>query len=358
MLKILDRYILKKFLTSYVFVVMVLVSVICIIDMTEKNDKYLQNKLPMMEILAYYGDFALYMGNFITPLMVFITTVFVTSKLASHTEIIAILSSGVSFKRFMRPYFVGATLLAVVSFFANAYLIPNSNKSRLEFERAYLERQFYFDDQHVHIKLSPESYLYLKSYNNSSNTGYRVTLETIEGNELKSKLTARRMKWNREKESWTLYNWQQREINGMEEIVTKGNELDSAFNLLPKYFENQEKEYEALTLPELDMAIADLQSRGSETWKEYEIEKFVRYTSPFAILILTFIGITVSARKARGGTGVQVAIGFVLAFVYIIFFMFGRTLAEKGTLTPIIAVWIPNIVFGCIGVYLYRTVPK
>ncbi|BDC98085.1 LptF/LptG family permease [Persicobacter psychrovividus] len=358
MLKILDRYILKKFLTSYVFVVLVLVSVICILDMTEKNDKFLKNHLPVSEILSYYGDFALYMGNFITPLMVFITTVFVTSKLASHTEIIATLSSGVTFKRFMVPYFIGAGLLASISFVANGWVIPNSNKSRLEFERAYLERQYYFDDQHVHIKLSPDSYLYLKSYNNHSNTGYRVSLETIEGNELKEKLTARRMKWNQEKKAWTLFNWQLRKIDGMSEVVTKGNELDSAFNLKPKYFENQEKEYEALTLPELDAAIADLQSRGTDTWKQYQIEKLVRYTAPFAILILTFIGITVSAKKARGGTGLQVAIGFVLAFVYIIFFMFGRTLAEKGAMEPLLAVWIPNIVFSVIGIFLYRSVPK
>ncbi|BDD06085.1 LptF/LptG family permease [Aureibacter tunicatorum] len=358
MFKVLDRYILKRLLTTYVFVVMIIVAVVVVIDMTEKNHKFIQHNLGFAEIAGYYMDFAPYIANFITPLMVFITTVYVTSQMASHTEIIAILSSGISFKRLMVPYLIAGGIIASASFYLNGWVIPNTNKDRLAFETTYFKRKYHFDESDVHIKVSPDTYLYLKSYNVNSDQAYKVTLEKIDGNQLISKLSARRMKWNEDIKKWQFIDWEIRDINGTQEIFTHGDKLDSALNLTPKYFSNNYKLYEALTLNEIDKKIADLESRGADNVKVYRIEKYIRYMSPFAVVILTLIGLVVSSRKARGGTGYQIALGFVLAFIYIIFFMFSRSLAEAGSTNPILAVWIPNIIFAIIGVFLYTRVPK
>ena len=358
MLKLLDRYIIKKFLTSFFFVVLVILSVVVVIDLTEKNHKYLQAGLSVKEIYGYYLNFIPYIANMVAPLMLFIATVYVTAQLARHTEIVAILSGGVSFNRLLRPYMIGAAVVAIIAFWMNGWVIPNSNKKRIEFEEKYFEGQFVYEDRDVHVKVAPNTYLYFKSYNNNSDVANQITLERIEGNILKSKISARRMQWKSETENWQLKDWVKLEIENDKEIITKGAKLDTALNLTPRYFTRQHKLNEALTLDELDEYIDDLNERGADNTIIYKIERYIRYTYPFSFFILTFIGVVVASRKTRGGAGFQIALGFTLAFIFILCFTFTRSLAEQKTMDPLLAVWIPNIIFLGIGLYLYRIAPK
>lgn len=357
-MKKIDWYILRKFLGSYVFVVLIIVSVVCIIDITEKNEKFIANSLDAKEVLAYYVDYFPYVANMITPITVFIAVVFVTARLASHTEIIAILSSGVSFVRLMVPYFIGGLLIGALSFVLTGWIIPQANKDRVAFEIAYFEKPFFFSERNIHIKVGPDLYLYIESFNNRSNRGNRFTLEKIQDNNLKEKLSAEVIQWDEQAERWKLVNWKKRSFEGFLEQVTYGQEMDTALNILPKDFENTYRLYETFTITELDRYIEELRSRGADDIEVYLIEKYFRFTSPFAILILTFIGLIVSARKMRGGAGFQIALGFLIAFIYIIFFIFTRSIAEVGGMDPALAVWIPNLIFAVVGLIMYKTVPR
>lgn len=357
-MKILDWYILKKFLKSYLFVVFVIELVVVIIHITEQNENYIKHELSFKQILEYYLDYIPYIAGMITPITIFITVVFMTSQLAQHSEIIAMLSSGVSFRRLMRPYMIGASLIAILSFYFGGWVIPTGNKDRVAFELQYIKGAYHFTDRNIHIKIAPTTLLYLQSYNVNNNVGYKPTLETIEDGVLMDKLEAARMEWQEETEKWRFTNWRKREIEDMEEIFSYGKSLDTTLRIHPKDFASDYSRFETLTMNELYTYIDELKLRGADDIEVYEIEKYIRYTSPFAALILTFIGLGVSARKARGGAGFQIALGFLLAFIYIIFFIFSRTSAEAGSIAPIIAIWIPNIIFTTIGLIIYQTVPR
>lgn len=357
-MKIIDQYILKKFLGTFLFVVLLLVSIVTVIDFTEKNDDFIESKLGVVEILGYYLDFIPYVASLITPITVFIAVVFVTSKLAGNTEIIAILSGGVSFRRLLFPYFLGACLIAGVSFWLNGWIIPNANKDRIEFELKYVKSPFYYDESDIHIKVAPEAYAYMENYNNNSEVGYRFTLEKIRGNEMLEKLSARRIEWDSASTKWKLKDWTLHTFSGEEETVESGSEMDTTINIHPDDFGSTYQMFETMTMPELDNYIAKQQERGGNDIPIYRVEKYIRYMSPFTAIILTFIGVIMSARKARGGSGFQIALGFLIAFVYIIFFIFARSLAEVNSITPLLAVWLPNIVFTAVGLVLYNTVPR
>lgn len=357
-MKLLDRYILKQFLGSFVFTVLIICSVILVIDITEKTEKFVKASLSFEQILGYYLDFIPWIANFITPLTVFIATVFVTSRLAGRTEIIAILSSGVSFRRMLFPYMIGAIMIAVVSFVLTGWIIPDSNKTKRAFELEYLKGKYYYDQTNVHMQVAEGKYLYIRNYNNQADVGYNFTLEKMDSTRLLEKLSASRISWKAEEEKWTLTNWNRHIFNGAEEVIEKGNALDTALAIHPSEFENLEKNYEAMTIPELNAEIKKLRFRGAGNVEFYLVEKYTRFTSPFAVLILTFMGVIVSARKSRGGTGFQIALGFLLSFLYILFFIMSKSIAEAGGMPPIISVWIPNILFGGISLLMYKYVPR
>lgn len=385
-MKLLDRYILRQFLSTYVFVVALLLAVITVIDLTEKTDKYAKAQLGFVEILGYYGNFLPWIAGLITPITVFIATVYVTAKMAGHTEIVAILSSGVSFRRLLLPYFVGAALIAGVSFWLNGWIIPNSNKSRLAFELEYLKPKTSSSFRNIHMQVSKNVFLYLQSYNSNSDKGYQFTLERFKNRKLIEKLTAKRIEWDTTKNKWTLYDWEITQINdifepasmkpdttqqvdslsnppldtkiGKEILKTGKTPIDTTLAIHPNEFDNDYRKYDGLTLTELNKYIKTLKSRGSAGIDVYEVEKYTRFASPFSIFILTFMGVIVSSRKSRGGTGAQIALGFALSFVFILFFMMFRTFAEAGSLPPAISVWIPAIIFGAISGVMYRYVPR
>jgi lipopolysaccharide export system permease protein len=357
-LRLIDGYILKQLLTTFVFVVLILVTVICVIDFTEKNDDFIQNDVAGDLIFKYYMTYIPYMASLLTPITSFIAAVFITARMAGRTEVIAILAGGVSFRRMMLPYMIGAIMISIMSFYLNGYVIPNANKFRIGFELAYLKKPFYNKERNIHFKVAPNDYIYMERYNVNTDEGRNVTLETIIGNELIEKLTADRVKWNKDSSSWELINYEVRQFHPMEEVISKGKSLDTLINMSPSDFDNKERYYETLTMPELQAHIDLQMSRGADDTGIYLIEKYIRIMSPFTVLILTFIGIIVSARKSRGGTGFQIAMGFLIAFVFIIFFILARAIAEAGTMNPIIAVWLPNIGFSIVGLIMYHTVPR
>lgn len=358
-MKLLDAYILKRFLVTWVFVIAMITLIICVVDYTEKLDNFVKRNPSTSEVIFdYYLNLIPYWANTISPLMVFISAVFMTANMAARTEIIAILSTGVSFQRFMLPYFMGAALISGFTFGMVSYVIPRANKTRIAFEKKYVEGEFYYSGRDVHLKIAPNVYAYLESYSNTTNTGDRFTLERMEGNELKEKLSSNRIEWNAKKRKWTVYDYTIRTIDGAAETLTKGTQLDTTLNLRPSDFESQYRRWETFTLTELNAYIAQLRLRGSDGIETYLIEKYTRFANPFSVLILTAIGVIVSARKARGGVGLQIALGFGLAFAYILFYLLSSGIAAKGDINPLLAVWLPNLTFTFIGLVLYRTIPR
>lgn len=358
-MKILDVYILKKYLSTFVFVVVIVIAVVMVIDYTEKNEDFISKHVPLRSIAVdYYLNFIPYVANLLSPLLIFISTVFVTARLASRTEIIAILASGVNLFRILVPYLLGSGILAVMVFYMNGWVIPKANHQRHQFENQYVRGKFFFDKRNVHFKVSPQSYVYLESYNNSINCGYTVSIETIVDGKVLDKISAARMLWLNDKGKWRLEYWRKHSFDGMNETMQKGDFLDTSIHLKPADFETQHMLYEQLTLDQLNAHIQLLSERGAENIEPYLVEKYERFAYPFAIIILTIIGVIVSARKSRQGVGAQIALGFVLAFVYILFLLVGRSLANVGGLSPAMTAWIPNGVFALIGAVMYFRLPK
>lgn len=359
-MKLLDRYLIRRFLTTYVFAVFIIVVVILVIDFVEKNDDFLQRSAPMRAILfQYYANLAPYWANYISPLMIFISTVFFTAKMASHTEIVAMLSAGISFRRIMRPYFIGASLVATFSFVMVGWILPKANKVRIQFENTYVREKFYFSDRDFHTAVAPNVYAYFSSYNNEAKTGYDFTLEKIEKNKLIEKLSARRITWDDSTERWKLYDYRIRKYGiSKDKLIFGQAPLDTTLTLSPEDFESSKAKHETFTIPELQERLKVIQLRGGEGIAPYQIEYYQRFATPFAVIILSLMGLIVSARKARGGVGVQIAVGFVLAFVYILFYILSKGIAESGNMPALLAVWLPNIVFGVIATIMYFTVPR
>lgn len=376
-MKILDRYILKSLLSTFFFVVLILLAVITVIDLTEKMDKFAKAGVSSAQIAGYYVDYISWIGSFITPITMFIATVYVCARMAGHTEVIAILSSGVSFRRFMLPFFIGAGIIGIISFVLNGWIIPDSNKSRLAFDVQYLKNKFYYDKRNIHIQVAPDVYLYMQSYNNNTNTGYNFSLERFSENRLIEKLTANRIEWDSTIQKWTLRDYKIKKVDRVFETTSNampavdtikttyvqdslvmGESLDTTLVIHPKEFESDYRKYDGMTLNELNAYIRTLKARGSTGVEAYEVEKYTRYSSPFTIFVLVFMAVIVSSRKSRGGTGLQIAVGFILSFIFILFFTLFRTFAEAGSTPPQISVWIPNITFALISLGMYKYVPR
>jgi lipopolysaccharide export system permease protein len=364
-MKILDRYIIKKILSTFLFVMLILIAIIVVIDLTEKIDKFTKNNLSGGAIFGYYLDYVPWVAGFISPIIIFIAIVYVTSRLAAHSEFIAMLSSGISFVRLLWPYFLGALILATVSFVLNGWVIPKSNRERIEFEMQYIRSRVYSDRQNIHMQIEPNVYMYIQNYNNQSNTGYQFTLERFDSNRLVDKLSADNISWDSTKNKWTVKYWKRKKVDDLffpghlpKRVSDEGTSLDTLLSIVPADFQNEDRKYDGMTLTELNKHIDKLRFRGSTGVEVFEVEKHIRYASPFTIFVLVFMGVIVSARKSRGGTGFQIALGFFLAFVFILFFMLTRTFAEAGSLSPWMAAWIPNLIFTTISLGMYRYVPR
>ena len=357
-MNILNKYILKKFLTTFLFVVGIMVLVVVVIDFTEKNNKFIQNNITKGEILNYYLAFIPYIISLVTPITAFIATVYVTAQLTMRTEIIAILSSGKSFLSIIYSFFLGSIIIAITSFALNGWVIPHLNKERVAFEVMYIKSPFYFSDKNVHFKVEENTYLYLERYDNNMEIGYNVTLENFEDNTMKNKLFARQIIWDRETDKWKLRSWKSRELKSNMEVITHGLELDTALLVNPTDFDNNYRLSETFTMNELNDFIKLQNLRSADDIDIYKIEKYIRFAQPFTVILLVILGVIIASKKSRQGTGYLIVLGFSFAFTFIIFFVMSRAFAENGSINPLLAIWLPNLLFGLVTIYMYKLVPK
>lgn len=353
-LPILDRYILGKFLGTYFMATLLFLAVIAMFDVTEKLDAFLT--APLKETLFdYFLSFLPYFANQLSPLFVFISVIFFTSKMAGNSEIIAILSSGVSFRRLLRPYMIGAAVIAALTFVLSNYLIPPTNVRRINYTNKYVRNKRVDTGVNVQLQVKPGVVAYFGRFDNTNKTGYRFSLDRFEDKKLMSRLTAQTITYDSTKMyQWQVHDYMIRDFNGMREKITKGQSLDTVLTIEPKDFLISSNDQETLTTPQLTEYVEKQKMRGVANIKAFEIERERRYASTAAAFILTLIGMSLSSRKVKGGMGLNIGIGLALSFSYILFSTVTSSLAVSGLTTPLIAMEIPNVVYLLIGLYLYR----
>lgn len=350
--KILDLYIIKKFLGTYFFAILLILAITVMFDINEKLDSFL--KAPIhATIFDYFLNFLPYFANQFSPLFTFIACIFFTSKLADNSEIIAMLSSGVSFRRLMRPYIVSAAVIAALTWVLGAYIIPPANVKRIEYTNTYVKNKRVDYGSNIQMMVAPGEIAYMSRYDNTTRTGYRFSLDKFDGKRLVSRLTANTIRWD------SLYHWQVRDymirdIDGIREHIKRGSRLDTMIPFEPRDFLISKNDQETLTSPQLQEYIARQKERGVANIEAFEIENERRYAMCAAAFILTVIGMTLSSKKVKGGMGINIGIGLVLSFSYILFMTVTSTFAISGYTSPLVAMWIPNMIYIVIAIVLYR----
>lgn len=351
-IKLFDLYIIKKFLGTYIFSILLLLAIVVMFDINEKLDAVLT--APWKEtVFDYFMNYLPYFANQFSPLFTFIAVIFFTSKLADNSEIIAMLSSGISYKRLMVPYMVSAAIIAFSSYMLAAYIIPTANIKRIEYYNKWVKNKSVNYGTNIQLQVTPGVIAYMSRYDNKTKTGYRFSLEQYDKKILKSRLTAQSVRYDT-LNRWVLQNYSIRNFNDLRETITYGTKKDTILNMEPKDFLISKNDQEVLTTPQLKTYIERQKSRGVANIKNFEIELHKRYAMTAAAFILTIIGLTLSSRKVKGGMGVNIGIGLVLSFAYILFTTVTSTFAISGYTSPMVAMWIPNIVYLFIAIYLYR----
>lgn len=356
----LDVYITKKFIFTFFIALLLIIGIVIIFDISEKIDNFVSNEAPLKAIIFdYYLNFIPYFMNMFSPLFVFITVIFFTSKMASDSEIVAILSCGISFHRLMVPYMFSAAIIAAFSLCLNLFVIPDANKERVEFEAKYVKKATSNTGRNVHYQISPGEFVYVESFSTWNNTAYRFTLERVENNQLVSKLSAETAVWDSTFCGWKLKKYFIRDYtHGMEDHIRSGKQLDTVINLRIEDFYMKDKTIETLNYRELNTLIETQKMRGDANVKKALVQKHTRFSLPFSAFILTLIGVSLSSQKRRGGIGWNLGIGLALSFSYILFMRFSEMFVYTGTLPPGIAIWLPNILYAIIAAFLYRIAPK
>lgn len=355
---ILDRYILKKFIATFVAIILMLSLIVALVDFANKNDSFIRHEFSRAQVLDYYRVFLPFIVNFLTPIIVFITVIFITSRLAQRTEVIAILSSGMSYARFMRPFLLGAVLISLFSFVLMGWVLASANKRRIDYDDQIGVSVFFLPAKYLHIRVSPTEYLYIEKYRSVSNTGTNATIETILENEVVEKFYAKTVDWIEDRGMWVFRDWTLRVLGGMKENISQGSMIEKQLNIDPKDLAMNPRLYEMQTLPELLRHIRELKTKQADSVRYFITEMHIRFMVPFASIILTLMGVLVASYKSRRGAGLQISFGIALAFVYIAMFLFTRGYAEvKGT-NIFLTIWTPNLIFSFITYVMYRLVPK
>lgn len=333
--------------------------IVVVFDISEKIEDFIQKEAPLKAIVFdYYFNFIPYFINLFSPLFTFIAVIFFTSKMASRTEIVAILSSGVSYQRLLLPYMVSATVIAILSLYLNNFVIPHANQKRIAFEDQYIKNQFFNNERNIHKQISQGTYIYIEGYNVATNTGSKFSLEKFHKGKLFYKLIAESINWNDTTNKWNIYNYYIRYINEMDEVIKKGYRIDTSLALAPKDFGRKDNKIETKDFAELNEYIESERMKGSNNIELYEIEKYRRIAFPFATFILTLIGASIASRKVRGGIGMHIGLGIGISFTFIMFMQVSTTFAAGGLVSPMIAVWIPNILFGFLAWFLLKFAQK
>ncbi len=357
-LKRIDYYIITKFLGTFFLAIALIISIAVVFDVSEKIDDFMEHNAPFSAIVFdYYLNFIPYFANLFSPLFTFIAVIFFTSKMAENSEIIAIFSSGISFHRLVRPYMISAGIIAVMTFALSGYIIPQANEKRLNFQEVYVKSKRVSDVAKVQMEVSPGKILYIDYFDKNTNRAYRVSLEKFEGKTLVSRMTAETLSWDSAYQ-WTAKKYMIRDFDGMYEKLTTGAVIDTIIPVEPSEFFIYSGMYEQMGNNELKAYIDKQKNRGIGNIKEFEIEYEKRFAFPFAAFILTIIGVSLSSKKIKGGMGLNLGLGLLISFSYIMFYTVSSTFAISGALSPLMAVWLPNIIYAIIATYLYRRAPK
>ena len=354
-MKIIDKYIIRTFLMTFFYSIGLIVAIAIVFDFSEKVDDFIDRQAPASAIaFRYYLNFIPYFANLFSPLFVFISVIFFTSRMANRTETVAIFCSGISFPRFLVPYFVAASCIALLSLYLNNYIIPRSNEKRLAFENQYIRNPFVFKYRNIHRQLDKGNFIYFESFNNYDNVGFRFSNERFNKGEMYYKLSAERIVWDSIVSEWRIEQYTIREFDGMNEKILKGNNLDTSYAFTPEEFKRRESNIETMDTPELIQFIRNEKARGVANTAYMEVERHRRTSFPFATFILTIIGVSISSKKVKGGLGMQLGIGIFIAFAYIMLMQVSTTFAIKADFSPLVSVWIPNAVFALVAVFLFR----
>ena len=362
-LRILDRYIIRKFLTTYFFAIALIIVVVIIFDAAEKIDDFLQGHATWGAILGeYYINFIPFFVNQFTGLFTFISVIFFTSKMAYDTEIIAILSSGVSFRRLMYPYFVASGVITLFALVLNLWLIPGANARRIEFERKYMQNsasgasQF---DRYTFRQLAPETFVFIKDFRGEKGEAGFMAIETYDGGRVVSSLQASSVVYHPETGRWTAPQYTLRRYEGdLDTLYRSEKPLDTLIDLVPEELGRVAELVQTMNSFELAQFIRAQKRKGSDMVSLFQIEAYGRFAYPISTFILTLIGVSLSSRKVRGGTGLHIGIGITLCFSYIVLMRFVGEFAKGGAMPAWLAIWLPNLIYLGIGIYLYRKAPK
>ncbi len=351
-LKILDWYIIRKFLGTYIFAIILILAITIMFDINEKLDAF--TKAPLhATIFDYFVNFLPYFANQFSPLFTFIAVIFFTSKLADNSEIIAILSSGVSYRRLLRPYMISAAVIAAATYVLSAYIIPPANIKRIDYTNTYVKNKRVEYGSNIMIQVAKGEIAYMSRYDAPTRTGVKFSLEKFEDKQLVSRLTAQTIKWDT-LYRWRVQNYMIRDFHGDREYITSGTALDTIIPFEPRDFLISKNDHETLTNPQLQTYISRQKERGVANIKSFEIELQRRYAMCAAAFILTVIGMSLSSRKVKGGMGINIGIGLALSFSYILFMTVTSTFAVSGMTSPMVAMWIPNFIYAIIAIVLYR----
>jgi len=359
-LYIIDWYIIQKFLGTFFFTIALIILIAVVFDVSEKLDDFLESSAPLNKIVFdYYLNFIPYFAVLFSPLFTFISVIYFTSRMAYNTEIIAILSSGVSFRRLLIPYFISAFVLTLFAFMLNNFVIPHATAQRLQFEDVYYhDSPKVVSARNIHKQIEPGIFIYLETFNTITNSGRKFSMEKYENGKLVSKLMSDDIRWDSTLNKWRISNYFIRDYHNDNQDITSGRVIDTTLNITPEEFRRRENAIEAMNLRELNDFINEQKMQGTQDITLSLIEKYKRFSFPFSAFILTLIGVSVSSKKVKGGIGMQLGIGLLISFSYIVFMQFSAQFAISGSLHPIIAVWIPNILFVIIALFLIRLAPK
>ena len=364
-MKKIDKYILLKYLTSFFFCILLLTVIVVVVDISEKTDDFVKSNLSMKRIIIdYYFGFIPRIDAMLFPLFVFIAVIFFTSKMAGRSEIIAILSSGVSFRRFLLPYFVGGAFLSLLLWAGYQYVVPNANRKWGDFEKKYIDGPGNTDDgkgtkkKNLYFRIDSNTYAAIKSYDTVFKSGDNFSVQKFENNRMVYNLRALSFKWDTAGKKWALSNVLERQLNEMTETVKRSEKKYVNYNFRPIDLRKDDYLKDQMTTPDLDNFIKREKMRGSEMLSTLQVERYNRDAIPVSVLILTIIGAVLASRKVRGGSGAHLALGVVISVLYILFGRFSVVFATKGDFTPWLASWTPNILFGILAFYLYKKAPK
>ena len=358
----LDRYIIGKFIGTYIYAIILIISISIVFDVNENLAKFTQYHAPLKAIVFdYYMNFVPYFANLFSPLFVFIAVIFFTSKLAGNSEIIAMLAAGISFKRLMRPYMISCVLISALSFYLSAYVIPHGTVIRQNFETMYKNKKRVTAADNVMLQVGKGVIAYIQHYDNSMKKGYGFSLDRFEDKKLVSHMTAMEVQYDTISDSkyhWTVNNWKILELRGLREHITSGISKDTIIQMEPTDLVYSKGQQETFTSPELKEYISKQIDRGSSNVVQYQVEYHKRIASSFASFILTTIGLSLSSRKRKGGMGMYLGIGLALSFTYILLQTVSSTFAVNADAPPILAAWIPNLIFAVVAWFCYRKAPN